>query len=152
MSAPGDIAPDVTELNLDNNDNSVIRPTDFNDKYPNFNVLYLRTSGITSIESGCFEGTTIERDLQEVSSTLTKLNVNSNEITGMEVDELSYLAKLTYLSLSSNRLSTLPNITQCIHPLGVLELTDNLLNCCSSNVWLKQIRTVTVNVPITLSV
>ncbi|ELT91649.1 hypothetical protein CAPTEDRAFT_202187 [Capitella teleta] len=73
----------------------------------NVTHLYLNDENdITSIESGCFKGTNLNwlrlssneltsiPDLHEVSTTLTILNVDSNEIATIAVEELSYLIKL----------------------------------------------------------
>ncbi|ELU12588.1 hypothetical protein CAPTEDRAFT_207114 [Capitella teleta] len=152
-SVPEDIAPDVTHLYLNDNDITRIRETDFNDKYLNLADLRLQVNDIISIKSGCFKGTIIKLlnlnsnkltsipDLHEVSNTLTGLNLISNEITTITFDELSYLTKLTFLYLSNNHLTTLPDIAQFMPSLNKLRLKENPLDCCCSNVWLKQIRT-----------
>ncbi|ELU14459.1 hypothetical protein CAPTEDRAFT_67111, partial [Capitella teleta] len=113
-SVPEDIAPDVTRLYLMENDITRIRQSDFNDKYPDLADLRLYVNDITSIESGCFKGTIIELlnlssnkltsipDLHQVSNTLIGLNLTSNEITTILVEELSYLIKLTGLHLNDN--------------------------------------------------
>ncbi|ELT90789.1 hypothetical protein CAPTEDRAFT_67223, partial [Capitella teleta] len=113
-SVPEDIAPDVTDLYLNDNDITRIRQSDFNDKYPDLVYLFLYHNDIASIESGCFNGTILEMldldwnkltsipDLHEVSNTLTGLNLISNEITTITFDELSYLTKLTGLYLNDN--------------------------------------------------
>ncbi|ELU09040.1 hypothetical protein CAPTEDRAFT_203717 [Capitella teleta] len=149
-SVPEAITPNVTELDLNSNHITRIQQTDFNDKYTDLDQISLRDNGITSIESGCFKGTILTNllltsneltfipDLHEVSNTLIHLNLNSNEITTIEVDELSYLIKLTELYLSFNQLSTLPDIIQFMPSLQVLGLQENPLDCCCSNVWLKQ--------------
>ncbi|ELU16888.1 hypothetical protein CAPTEDRAFT_195119 [Capitella teleta] len=156
-SVPENIAQDVTHLYLAVNDITKIRHTDFNDKYPYLTLLVLGENDITSIESGCFKGTIIVwlnlrsnkltsiPDLHEVSNTLTVLDLISNEITTITVDELSYLIKLTGLYLNDNHLTTLPDIAQFMPSLNELWLKENPLDCCCSNVLLKQIRTAQHN-------
>ncbi|ELU05029.1 hypothetical protein CAPTEDRAFT_76898, partial [Capitella teleta] len=145
-SVPEDIARNVTRLYLPTNDITRIRQSDFNDKYPDLVGVALSSNRITSIESGCFRGTILERlqldsneltsipDLHEVNNTLTELNVSSNEITTIAFEKLSYLTKLTDLDISDNRLSTLPDIAQFMPSLNELYLKDNPLDCCCSNV------------------
>uniref|UniRef100_X2B7P3 Uncharacterized protein n=1 Tax=Capitella teleta TaxID=283909 RepID=X2B7P3_CAPTE len=113
-SVPGDITPNVTELDLNQNDITRIQQTDFNDKYTNLAYLQLSNNDITSMEIGCFKRTILKTlllksnkmtaipDLREVGNTLEILNLGSNEITTITVDELSYLTELTDLYLFDN--------------------------------------------------
>ncbi|ELT90785.1 hypothetical protein CAPTEDRAFT_218869 [Capitella teleta] len=152
-SVPEDIASNVTHLYLNVNDITRIRQSDFNDKYPDLAQLHIKWNYITSIESGCFKGPSLKwlfldsnkltsiPDLHEVSISLIGLYLDSNEITTITFDELSYLTKLTGLCLSGNRLTTLPDIAQFMPSLNILWLNKNPLDCCCSNVWLKQRRT-----------
>ncbi|ELU11105.1 hypothetical protein CAPTEDRAFT_209392 [Capitella teleta] len=150
-SVPGNISPAVWQIFLNINDITTIRQVDFNDKYPKLFDLVINDNRITTIESGCFKGTVLKMlilranelttfpDLLEVSHTLTILDLSSNKITTIEVDKLTYLTKLTTLYLSDNRLSTFPDIRHVMPSLADLWLMKNPLDCCCSNVWMKQV-------------
>ncbi|ELU12740.1 hypothetical protein CAPTEDRAFT_100948 [Capitella teleta] len=91
----------------------------------NVTHLYLNVNDITRIRRTDFNDNT----------TLTILNMDSNEIATIAVEELSYLIKLTGLYLSNNRLTTLPGIAQFMPSLNELFLEGNPLDCCCSDIW-----------------
>ncbi|ELU03928.1 hypothetical protein CAPTEDRAFT_197182 [Capitella teleta] len=152
-SVPETISSSVDHLLLQGNQITSIRQSDFNDKYYNLNDLFLIRNKITSIEKGCFKGTILKLlylndnaltafpDLREVSGTLTRIFIESNKITTISIEELSYLTKLEKLYLSNNLLSTLSDFTQYTPLLSVLNLEGNPLKCCNATIWWKQIRT-----------
>ncbi|ELU16899.1 hypothetical protein CAPTEDRAFT_195130 [Capitella teleta] len=150
-SIPGDIDPSVSYLYCKYNEISTITRSDFNDKYPELETVFLGWNKITSVERGCFKGTvlklinfydnqlTIFPDFYEVKNTLTMVSLAQNRITKISINEINYLTKLAKLYLSNNPLVQLPELTNLCPSLDLLYLIDIELECCQSTVWLKRI-------------
>ena len=58
---PANIDQSVTVLYLQGNAISSIQKSDFNDKYPLLDHIYIHSNIITTIENGCFKGTVLKQ-------------------------------------------------------------------------------------------
>ncbi|ELU09677.1 hypothetical protein CAPTEDRAFT_208330 [Capitella teleta] len=150
-SVPDEMNPNMTILDIWNNEISVIKQTDFNDKYPALNIVNLDKNQIVYIENGCFRGTSLNfiylssnqltaiPDFHEVSTTLTNLGLKANKITEITANEISYLTKLERLYLSSNPIVSLADMHKNLPSLFRLGVEGIPFQCCCSVAWLKRI-------------
>ncbi|ELU09675.1 hypothetical protein CAPTEDRAFT_208329 [Capitella teleta] len=150
-SVPDEMNPNMTILDIWSNKISVIKQTDFNDKYPALNHVNLDKNRIVYIENGCFRGTSLNfiylssnqltaiPDFHEVSTTLTNLGLKANKITEITANEISYLTKLERLYLSSNPIVSLADMHKNLPSLFRLGVEGIPFQCCCSVAWLKRI-------------
>ncbi|ELU14465.1 hypothetical protein CAPTEDRAFT_210920 [Capitella teleta] len=136
-------------LRFDSNRISKLLATDFN----NLNLLDLNltNNSIALIDPGCFKGTTrlgnLHLNLNELTSfpalpelegILEKLFLDSNKIDNAPLKALSYLTKLTYLSLRFNYLTHLPDFTTVLSGQVTITMEGNPLDCCCNMAWLRK--------------
>lgn len=150
-SVPDEMNPNITVLDIWSNEISVIKQTDFNDKYPALNIVNLDKNQIVYIENGCFRGTSLNSiylssnqltaipDFHEVSTTLTNLGLKDNKITEITANKISYLTKLERLYLSSNPIVSLADMHKNLPSLFRLGVEGIPFQCCCSVAWLKRI-------------
>ncbi|ELT94905.1 hypothetical protein CAPTEDRAFT_192183 [Capitella teleta] len=149
-SIPEDIDPNVYLLNCKYNEISNITKSDFNDKYPNLQYIFLTHNEITTVESGCFKGTALREmtlmynqltffpDFRKVKDTLEVIDLYDNRIHKISRAEIDYLTKISEIYLSCNPLVQLPQFTRLLPSLSYLYLIDIELECCSQTIWLKR--------------
>ncbi|ELU03467.1 hypothetical protein CAPTEDRAFT_192365 [Capitella teleta] len=149
-SIPTDIDPDITNLNIWNNDLTSVQQSDFNDKYPYLIFIGLSKNEVSYIEDGCFRGTVLKTfsinnnqlttisDFSEVKNTMEKLKMTNNLIAKISSDEISYLSNLNTLMLNENPLVQLPDVTKFLPSLTNLDIQNTNLECCCPMIWLKR--------------
>ncbi|ELU00924.1 hypothetical protein CAPTEDRAFT_194119 [Capitella teleta] len=150
-SLPDNITENVTSLNCGQNAITEILQSDFNDKYPHLEFLYLRDNQIRFIDNGSFKGTKLRLiflqsnqlsaipDFHQVKTTLRYLSLRSNQIT--QIRDVNYISNLNTLVLSNNLITQLPDIRQHLPPGTILHVEDIPLECCCVSVWLTQLST-----------
>ena len=136
IEVPGNIALDVTTVNLDKNAIMQVEDLAFA-AYTQLDTLKLSTNAITSVSPTGFNNTVITDlylssnlltefpPLNLIGNTLDMLKMNLNDINTMASEVLSSLSVLRFLDVSYNQLASLENITLLAGCLEDLVVNNN---------------------------
>nr|SOU94110.1 Slit [Glomeris marginata] len=124
---PNDIPMFTTDMRLNDNQITVLKPTGLFKKLPNLQKIDLRNNQIVTLEDNSFEG----------AGPVTDLLLNDNKISELGANTFTGLSNLRTLSLFNNQIGCImPGAFDKLRHLSTLNLVSNPFNCNCHLGWL----------------